>query len=107
MSGILWARKPADPVLVRLWRSLFECFKDDPSEVELVFVEFRPIDDRAVGRAAERLGREGGADRVLDVNEASPVSGFSRNCAQPSQCCGVSAEPPPSAYGPFGRSSLS
>src|SRR5271166_2043906 len=48
----------------------FEGFQDDPTEVELVFVEFRPIDGRAVGHAAELVGREAAAERVLDVDEA-------------------------------------
>jgi hypothetical protein len=52
------------PLLLRLGRSFFECFEDDPSEVELVFVEFCPIDDRVVGHAAKLLGREGTVNLV-------------------------------------------
>jgi hypothetical protein len=65
-------RKPDEPLLMRLGRSLFECFENDPTEVELVFVEFCPIDDRVVRRAAELLGPQAVADHILDVDEAIP-----------------------------------
>jgi hypothetical protein len=65
-------RKPDEPLLMRLGRSLFECFENDPTEVELVFVEFCPIDDRVVRRAAELLGPQAVADRIPDADEAIP-----------------------------------
>jgi hypothetical protein len=50
-----------------------QCFKNDPTEIELVFIEFRPIDDdRVVGRGAEPSGRYAAADRVRNVSASVP-----------------------------------
>ena len=39
-------------------------------KVKLVSVEYCPIEGRVVARAAEILGREAAAERVLNVDEA-------------------------------------
>jgi hypothetical protein len=57
-------------VVIRLRRSLFKDFEDDPAEVELVFVEVRPFDDCAGGRTADLLGREVVADRIFNADQA-------------------------------------
>jgi hypothetical protein len=41
---MLWARKPGELLLSGCGKSLFECFEDDSTEVEFVFVEICPIE---------------------------------------------------------------
>jgi hypothetical protein len=94
-------------VVVTLRRSPFEGCKDDPAEVELVFVEVRPFDDCAGGRTADLLGREVVADRLFNADQAIDGQRISKELPASVQCCGASASPPPSVQGPFGRSSLS